>query len=275
MALATALRPVDHAKIALTENNLGNILNETLGPSDAWEAKGHILKALEHQRLHYRSVLKEGTGAKRSGLPYRIGQHWGETKEGGGLSLTANLQDATSNMLSTLICATDTLGGLFSNEEAEKMLLEANDLARRHGNASRGRGGITALSNLYSDGRIMLIRQTGLTPWKEPAKRGWRLQQARLLRMELDEIAAITGRTVEHECVICLEDLEGGGDAEGGDGGGGGGGVGELEPVFVFPTCFHRLHVACAMEQHKAQIKDVYAPHLSVQDKQLKCPTCN
>ena len=106
------------------------------------------------------------------------------------------------------------------------------------------------LSDLYSGCHLNYIPDSRFGAWKEPEKEpGWRLKQAALLRAELCEIAAVAGRTVETECCICLDDLEG----DGGDG---------LKPVFVNMKCYHQVHVECA--------KEGMDPRMT----QPTCPTC-
>ena len=132
----------------------------------------------------------------------------------------------------------------------------------RHGNAEKARKSITSLANLYSGCRILMgsCDEFVLGEWSEPEKKGWRLKQAALLHAELDEIAALTGRTADTECCICLEPLAGDADAE---------------SVHVIPTCYHRLHTECAKEQLRSQqrgsgLLGMFGPNNS----NLKCPSC-
>lgn len=241
----------------------------------SFEGKHLIFEALKHQRLHFDSVTKGCKSSQSTGktdetaMSGLLWQHSERAREKGGRTVFPLEEfDAASNMVSTLVMATDTLCAFLTKESTEAMLLEAADIARKYGNAQRARIAAVALSNLYSDGQILLIRQ--LSPassvWvdQSPEKKAWRLTQAALLRSEIDDIAAITGRAVETECPICLDPLESCGDA---------GGMGVLpEPVYIFPSCFHRLHVECAMSKHKSDF-----PRLSlteVKDIKLTCPTC-
>ena len=94
--------------------------------------------------------------------------------------------------------------------------------------------------------------------WGEPEKEpGWRLKEAALLRSELRDIAALTGRTVETECCICLDDLEGDGTT----------------PVIVNQHCLHNFHLECAA----AHVKTQPAAQLRAQfglSSRLECPLC-
>ena len=139
----------------------------------------------------------------------------------------------------------------------EKMYLEAIRLARTYGDANKARIAIVQLANMYS-GCLQLgegVDKALYGDWNEPEQEGWRLEQAALLHLELGEIAALAGRSVETECCICLDALAGG----------------DAEPVHVIPDCNHRLHVKCARGQMKSQ--PIRNP-LELFRRVLKCPTC-
>ena len=233
----------------------------------------HIRKGIDFQRQHL--ALAKGNAATRAACndddctkPRKV---WDDTQE-------LSLLDATGKSILTENGSGSQLAGLLSNradvehfspeygrprvgckDGMEKLYRESIELARRYGNATVARTPLAMLANLYSGCHNLEIPE-GLQfgTWSEQeVEPGWRLNQAALLRSELRDIAALTGRTVETECCICLDDLEGDGTT----------------PVIVNQHCFHSFHLECAAEHVKSRPDAQLLAQLGASAR-LKCPLC-